>query len=885
MDKRETEKNKENNLSPAMKQYVELKKQYCNEFLFFQMGDFYEMFYDDAKNASEILGITLTSRNKDSNGPIPMCGIPCHSSDSYCVRLLDEGYKVAICNQVENASESKGIVKRKVVRVLTPGTSIVGDHLTESKESQFLLSIAGSSDEIHKISSWGISWIDVTTGDFSAVEVPSDIFERRLDSELERLRPKEILLGNKKFISPRMRYVLENFDARIEEISELEIDLKDSFKYLQGKNGKQKIFKRLDSNSPLFAASANLIKYLERNQLGDLPHIKPIVLQDTNETMFLDAVTQSNLELVYQQDKNSKADTLFSVLDNTSTSMGGRLLKKWILSPLINLKKIKQRTDAVDELKKKKIERKKIIEYLSNIRDLERIQSKIGLQSSNARDLKSLADSIIFLPKIHKLLNSFKSKEINSISSNWDLLADVEKLISTSLREELPVSIKDGDIFQDGVNDELDELRNITKDGRSWLEKYEKQLKQTTHLPLKIGYNRVFGYYIELSRRFSDKVPEFFSRKQTLVSSERFITSELKEIEEKLEFSGEKSKELEFLMFGELRSKIAENSKRILDSSRKIAELDSITSLATAAELNDYVRADINNNLDIEIVQGRHPVLDVDYSSAFVTNDLDMNTDRKIMIVTGPNMSGKSTYLRQSALIVLMAQIGSFVPAKSAKIGIVDRIFTRVGAHDRLSEGKSTFMIEMLETAEILNEATRDSFIVFDEVGRGTSTYDGVSIAWAIVEFLHNNENRQSRTLFATHYHELSVLEEKLNKVVNLTVDVREHDEEVVFLRKVIDGICNKSYGIHVGKLAGLPKQVLSRADELMQIFELSSKDKETQTESLGFARNKYKEKLVADNGSSAQDLLNEISSIEPDNMSPKDALDVIYKLKKIVDR
>lgn len=885
MDKRETEKNKENNLSPAMKQYVELKKQYCNEFLFFQMGDFYEMFYDDAKNASEILGITLTSRNKDSNGPIPMCGIPCHSSDSYCVRLLDEGYKVAICNQVENASESKGIVKRKVVRVLTPGTSIVGDHLTESKESQFLLSIAGSSDEIHKISNWGISWIDVTTGDFSAVEVPSDIFERRLDSELERLRPKEILLGNKKIISPRMRYVLENFDARIEEISELEIDSKDSFKYLQGKNGKQKIFKRLDSNSPLFAASANLIKYLERNQLGDLPHIKPIDLPDANETMFLDAVTQSNLELVYQQDKNSKADTLFSVLDNTSTSMGGRLLKKWILSPLINLKKIKQRTDAVDELKKKKIERKKIIEYLSNIRDLERIQSKIGLQSSNARDLKSLADSIIFLPKIHKLLNSFKSKEINSISSNWDLLADVEKLISTSLREELPVSIKDGDIFQDGVNDELDELRNITKDGRSWLEKYEKQLKQTTNLPLKIGYNRVFGYYIELSRRFSDKVPESFSRKQTLVSSERFITSELKEIEEKLEFSGEKSKELEFLMFGELRRKIAENSKRILDSSRKIAELDSITSLATAAELNDYVRADINNNLDIEIVQGRHPVLDVDYSSAFVPNDLDMNVDRKIMIVTGPNMSGKSTYLRQSALIVLMAQIGSFVPAKSAKIGIVDRIFTRVGAHDRLSEGKSTFMIEMLETAEILNEATRDSFIVFDEVGRGTSTYDGVSIAWAIVEFLHNNENRQSRTLFATHYHELSVLEEKLNKVVNLTVDVREHDEEVVFLRKVIDGICNKSYGIHVGKLAGLPKEVLSRADELMQIFELSSKDKGEQTESLGFARNKYKEKLVADNGSSAQDLLNEISLIEPDNMSPKDALDVIYKLKKIVDR
>ncbi len=885
MEKRETIENKEKNLSPAMKQYVELKKQYCNEFLFFQMGDFYEMFYDDAKNASEILGITLTSRNKDSDGPIPMCGIPCHSSDSYCVRLLDEGYKVAICNQVENASESKGIVKRKVVRVLTPGTSIVGDHLTESKESQFLLSIAASSSKFDEITSWGISWIDVTTGDFSAVEVASDIFERRLDSELERLRPKEILLQNKRIISPRMRSILDNLNVRIEEISELQIYSKDPFEYVQKQNGKQKVFEKLNSKSPLFTASANLIKYLEKNQLGDLPHIRPIVLPDKNQSMFLDAVTQSNLELVYPQDKNRKVITLFDVLDNTSTSMGGRLLKSWILSPLINLKRIKQRTDAVDELMKKRIERKKIIEYLSNIKDLERIQSKIGLKTSNARDLKSLADSIVFLPKINSCIKSFKSKEIRSISADWDLLSDVEKLISTSLREELPVSVKDGDIFADGVNKELDELRKITKDGKSWLENYENQLKETTNLPLKIGYNRVFGYYIELSRRFSNKVPESFSRKQTLVSSERFITSELKEIEEKLEFSGEKSKELEFLMFGELRQKIAKKSKRILDSSRKIAELDSIASLASAAEQNDYVRAETNNNLDIEIIQGRHPVLDVDYSTAFVPNDLAMNSDRKIMIVTGPNMSGKSTFLRQSALIVLMAQIGSFVPAESAKIGIVDRIFTRVGAHDRLSEGKSTFMVEMLETAEILNEATRDSFIVFDEVGRGTSTYDGVSIAWAIVEFLHNNENRQSRTLFATHYHELSVLEDKLSKVVNLTVDVREQDEEVVFLRKVIDGICNKSYGIHVGKLAGLPSQVLNRASELMEIFELSSKGEEIPSKGLDFNRNKQKEKLVEENGSSTQNLIDEISSIEPDTMSPKDALDVIYKLKKIIGK
>ncbi len=885
MKKRESKKNKENNLSPAMTQYVNLKKQYCNEFLFFQMGDFYEMFYEDAKNASEILGITLTSRNKDSNGPIPMCGIPCHSSDSYCVRLLDEGYKVAICDQVENASESKGIVKREVVRVLTPGTSIIGDHLTESKSSQFLLSIAATPFKNGKLLQWAISWIDVTTGDFNAVEISDDIFERRLVSELERLRPKEILLENKKMFSPVMMNALEYFNTSIEDVLELDLSSENPLEYVQKNNGKQKIFQKLDSSSPLFIASANLIKYLKKNQLGDLPHVKPLVLPDSNLTMFLDAVTQSNLELVYPQDKNKNITTLFKILDNTSTSMGGRLLKDWILSPLIDLKKIKQRTDAVAEIKDKRIDRKKIMEYLSNIKDLERIQSKIGLQNSNARDLNSLANSIFFLPKVNASLELFKSKEINRILSKWDLLSDIQKLISSSLKEDPPVSIKDGDIFKDGVNKELDELRNITKDGNSWLQRYEIQLKEETGLPLKIGYNRVFGYYIELPRRFSNKVPEDFTRKQTLVSSERFITNELKEIEEKLEFSSEKSKELEFLMFGELRKKVAKNSKRILDSSRKIAEIDSIISLASVADLNDYVRADVNNNSDIEIIQGRHPILDTDYTTAFVPNDLIMSPERKIMIVTGPNMSGKSTYLRQTALIILMAQIGSFVPAESAKIGIVDRIFTRVGAHDKLSEGKSTFMVEMLETAEILKEATADSFIVFDEVGRGTSTYDGVSIAWAIVEYLHNNKDRQSRTLFATHYHELSVLEENLSKVVNLTVDVRERDEEVVFLRKVVDGICNKSYGIHVGKLAGLPDEVLNRANELMEIFELTTIGKEKSIENIDFGRNRSDKETVLSNGSNFQALINEISAIDPDIMSPRDALDVIYKLKSIIEK
>ena len=885
MEKRESKKNKENNLSPAMTQYVNLKKQYCNEFLFFQMGDFYEMFYEDAKSASDILGITLTSRNKDSDGPIPMCGIPCHSSDSYCVRLLDKGYKVAICDQVENASESKGIVKREVVRVLTPGTSIVGDHLTESKSSQFLLSIAASPLKNGKMFQWAISWIDVTTGDFNAVEISDDIFERRLISELERLRPKEILLENKKMFSPVMLNALEHFNTSIEDVLELDLSSENPLEYIQKNNGKQKIFQKLDSGSPLFIASANLIKYLKKNQLGDLPHVKPLVLPDSNLTMFLDAVTQSNLELVYPQDKNKNITTLFKILDNTSTSMGGRLLKDWILSPLINLKKIKQRTDAVAEIKDKRIDRKKIMEYLSNIKDLERIQGKIGLQNSNARDLNSLANSIFFLPKVNASLELFKSKEINRILSKWDLLSDIEELISSSIKKDPPVSIKDGDIFKDGVNKELDELRIIKKDGNSWLQRYEIQLKEETGLPIKIGYNRVFGYYIELPRRFSNKVPENFARKQTLVSSERFITDELKEIEEKLEFSSEKSKELEFLMFGELRKKIAKISKRILDSSRKIAEIDSIISLASVADLNDYVRADVNNNSDVEIIQGRHPVLDTDYATAFVPNDLIMSPERKIMIVTGPNMSGKSTYLRQTALIILMAQIGSFVPAESAKIGIVDRIFTRVGAHDRLSEGKSTFMVEMLETAEILKEATADSFIVFDEVGRGTSTYDGVSIAWAIVEYLHNNKDRQSRTLFATHYHELSVLEENLRKVVNLTVDVRERDEEVVFLRKVVDGICNKSYGIHVGKLAGLPDEVLNRANELMEIFELTTKGKEKSIENIDFGGNRSDEKRVLSNGSNIQDLINEISAINPDIMSPRDALDVIYKLKSMIEK
>ena len=876
-------KNKE--LSPAMMQYSELKKKYCNEFLFFQMGDFYEMFYEDAKSASEILGITLTSRNKDSDGPIPMCGVPRHSSDSYCARLLEEGFKVAICDQVENASESKGIVRREVVRVLTPGTSVIGDHLTESKDSQYLLSVATFSSKENKKLHSALSWLDVTTGDFYAIETNQDLFERRLVSELERLRPKEILLQNEKKISPKLINILRNFDARIEDISDISISIEDSYEYIQRYNGKQKLFEELDSNSPIFVASSNLIRYLKKNQLGDLPHIKPIVLPDSNETMFLDAVTQSNLELVYPSDKNSKCTTLFDVLDNTSTSMGGRILKDWILSPLIKSRQIKQRTDAVEEFKNRKLERKILVGYLSNVKDLERIQSRIGLQRSNACDLKSLANSIVSFPQINTTLKTFKSKGIIKITSSWDSLEDIEKLISSSLKQELPVSIKDGDIFTDGVNKELDELRKITKDGKSWLKEYEAKLKEITNLPLKIGYNRIFGYYIELPRRFSNEVPEDFSRKQTLVSSERFITKELKEIEEKLEFSEEKSKELEYLMFGELRNKIAGNSKRVLGISRKIAELDAMISLAISADQNDYVRAEVSKNSDIEILQGRHPVIDADYGTTFVPNDLRMTSDRKIMIVTGPNMSGKSTYLRQTALIVLMAQIGSFVPAEAAKIGITDRIFTRVGAHDRLSEGKSTFMVEMLETSEILNEATSDSFIVFDEVGRGTSTYDGVSIAWAIVEFLHNNKDRQSRTLFATHYHELSVLEEKLSKVINLTVDVREHDNEVVFLRKVVDGICNKSYGIHVGKLAGLPNQVLDRANELMQIFELTNQSKEMLSEGVDLNINSNKEDSIVVDGSNEKNLIDEITSIDPDVMSPKDALEAIYKFKSILEK
>ncbi|MED5580367.1 MAG: DNA mismatch repair protein MutS [Nitrospinota bacterium] len=881
MDTKEKKDKETKNLSPAMKQYMELKKKYCNEFLFFQMGDFYEMFYEDAKSASEILGITLTSRNKDSDGPIPMCGVPRHSSDSYCARLLEEGFKVAICDQVENASESKGIVKREVVRVLSPGTSIVGDHLTESKESQFLFSLSVSGKD-NEFLCWGLSWVDVTTGAFYAIEIDDDLFERRFFSELERLRPKEILLQNKGKISSSVLSILEIFDVRIENLPDDQIDDGDSYEYIRKNFGSEKVFKKIDTKSPMFIAAGNLIKYLKNNRLGDLPHLKTIVFPDSDEMMFLDAVTQTNLELVYPSDKNRKSITLFNVLDYTSTALGGRLLKDWILSPLLKLRKIKERTDAVEEFKNKRTERKLLIENLSNIKDLERIQGRIGLQNSNARDMKALSDSISFLPKIEGILKTFKSREIKKIISDWDSLKDIEKLLSSSLNEELPLSIKDGEMFADGVNKELDELRKIIKNGKSWLKNYEAVKKEETNLPLKIGYNRVFGYYIDLPRRFSSKVPEDFSRKQTLVSSERFVTKELKEIEEKLEYSEEKSKELEFIMFGELRNKIAKNSKRILNISKKIAQMDVMLSLAKVADQNDYVRANINNTGDIEIVQGRHPVLDTDFSTTFVPNDLIMNSSRKIMIVTGPNMSGKSTFLRQTALIILMAQMGSFVPAKSAKIGIADRIFTRVGAHDLLSEGKSTFMVEMLETSEILNEASANSFIVFDEVGRGTSTYDGVSIAWAIVEFLHNNKNRQARTLFATHYHELSVLEKKLSKVINLTVDVREQDQEVVFLRKVIDGICNKSYGLHVGKLAGLPDEILIRAYELMENFELSNKGQDKLSEGLEIQKNKKKEKIELANGPNFRDLIDEISLLDPDSMSPKDALDTIYKFKKI---
>ncbi len=798
-------------MTPMMRQYHDAKQQVPDALLFFRMGDFYEMFHEDAKVASQLLGLALTSRDKAN--PIPMAGIPVRSVDTYLRRLLALGRKVAICEQMEDPREAKGIVERAVTRIVTPGT-VTEESVLEAKTNNFLASLFPTS------SGAGLAWVDVSTGTFKVSEVNGD----RVLDELSRIDPSELLLPE------RLPGDSAEFLATVREAIRGTITTRPDWAYEA--NEAQRIltthfgvrtldgFGCGDLTTALQAAGAAL-QYLEETQKTGQTHIARIERVRDGARLIMDRTTRRALELTASMGDGARGSTLLAVLDHTRTAMGGRCLKTWLLSPLMDRESIRQRLDAVGELVEDAFRRKDLRETLGGIYDLERIAAKVATGRAGPRDLVSLRESAEKLPALKDRLGGTYAEALAREGERLDTLDDLATLVGQALVDGPPPNQRDGGFIRDGYHEELDELRSLRRDGKDWIAAFQKTESERSGIPsLKVGFNKVFGYYLEITHAHRDRVPAEYHRKQTLKNAERYITPELKEYETKVLTADDKAKALETELFVKLRDAVMAHVPRIQAAAEAVAAVDTLASLAEAAALRGYARPEILDSEELEIRDGRHPVLEVSQTDEpFVPNDVEMAADeRRVLVITGPNMSGKSTYLRQTALIVIMAQCGSFVPAKSARIGLADRIFTRVGASDDLSRGKSTFMVEMSETANILNNATSRSLLVLDEIGRGTSTYDGVAIAWAVTEYLATEIG--ARTLFATHYHELTEIAGRFRNVTNLNVAVREWGDEVIFLRKISEGGTDRSYGIHVARIAGVPKQVIKQAGEILARLE-----------------------------------------------------------------
>ena len=793
-------------LTPMLRQYKEIKSQYKDSILFFRLGDFYEMFFEDAKTASKLLGIALTSRGNYNGQKVPMCGVPYHSANSYIGKLIAHGFKVAICEQVEDPKKSKGIVKREVIRVITPGSVIDETEVDEKSNIYISALISGKKDE-----RFGLSFLDLSTGEFKFTELDKN----ELISEINRICPAELLLlaDDPLWKEPFLE------GLRTERIDE-KIDLEEAISLLKRQFNVYSLEGFGCHEMPLGTVSAGMIiHYLKETQKRFPPHIREIKSYRVGDYMFLDESTCRHLELL-RNIRNEPKNSLFHVIDRTLTPMGSRILKRWIMYPLINVRKINERLSAVSELKRNPILRKKLRDVLKTIHDIERINGKICLGRANPKDLLALKESIKRIPPIKELLKGSNNSFISELVSELDSLSDIAEAIDKSIKEDAPASLKEGGVIKEGFNSELDQLIKISRDGKGWITEFAvREQKRTGINNLKIGYNKVFGYYIEVSKSNLRFVPSDYIRKQTLVNAERFITPQLKEMEEKVLKAEEMRIELEQKLFQELIQKITAEATRIKKTAEVVGLIDVICGLAQVAEENNYVLPKVSEDDEIEIQDGRHPIVEKTIrNEEFVPNSVKVNLkDQQVLIITGPNMAGKSTILRQTALIVLMAQIGSFVPASKANIGLVDRIFTRIGASDDISKGQSTFMVEMNETANILRNATTKSLAILDEIGRGTSTYDGMSIAWAVAEYLHD---KGVRTLFATHYHELTELALIKPRIRNFNVAVKETGDKIVFLRKLLPGGTNKSYGIHVAKIAGLPDEVINRAEEILTSIE-----------------------------------------------------------------
>ncbi len=873
----------EEQLTPMMQKYIETKKEYADCILFYRLGDFYEMFFEDAKCVSKELELTLTGKSCGLKERAPMCGVPFHSAEGYITRLVSKGYKVAVCEQVEDPKLAKGLVKREVIRVVTPGTNCNLTSLDEGRNN-YLMGIV-SMDDLY-----GLSVVDVTTGEYLLTEV--DTSGKLLD-EINKFMPSEIICNDSFYISG---IDLEDLSGRMgisisalaphyfdEELCEKALCRHFSVSSLDGLGLK-------DYSIGITAAGA-VMEYLMETQKNSLAHILSLVPYQTGKYMILDRNTRRNLELVETLREKQKRGSLLWVLDKTKTAMGARKLRSSLEQPLIDKDEIVKRHDAIDELNENMITREELREYLNPIYDLERLLSKISYKSANPRDLTAFHSSLQMLPHILFLCQNFKSRLFQEFSQKLDPLEDLCSLIASAIEEEPPLALHDGGIIRDGYDGQVDKLRAAKSDGKTWLATLETEERERTGIKnLKIKFNRVFGYYLEVTNSYKQLVPENWIRKQTLANSERYTTERLKELEDVVLGAEEKLYNLEYQLFCEIRDHIFTQVDRIQQTARTIAMLDMVTSLAYVAEKNNYVRPSLNEQGILNIREGRHPVIEqmIDHDM-FISNDTYLDEDsHRLVIITGPNMAGKSTYMRQTALIVLMAQLGSFVPAAAADISLVDRIFTRVGASDDLASGQSTFMVEMTEVANILHNATKNSLIILDEIGRGTSTFDGLSIAWAVVEHIVDKKNIGAKTLFATHYHELTELEGKLDGVQNYYIAVKEDGEDIVFLRKIAKGGADKSYGIQVAKLAGVPENVLKRAREIainleggMQTMVPAGLAASQETKGDGSAPQQEMTQLsIFDAVTSfrSEDILFELRDIDLTRVTPMDAINLIYK-------
>ena len=875
-------------LSPMMAEYVKTKQQYKDCILFYRLGDFYEMFFEDALTVTKELEITLTGKDCGLEERAPMCGVPFHAAETYINRLIEKGYKVAICEQVEDPKKAKGLVKREVIRVVTPGTTLDAASLDESKNN-YLMSIVSMEDH------FGCAIADISTGDCFLTEVDKP---QKLLDEINKFVPAEIICNDAFFMSGvdtddlknRLGICVFPLDAWYFDDSLCKRTLKEHFHVntLEGLG--------IQDYDIGVIASGALFLYLQETQKSALSHMAGIRPYAAEKYMLIDSSSRRNLELVETLREKNKRGSLLWVLDKTKTAMGARPLRSYVEQPLIDAQKINRRLEALEELNKSPMLRDEIREYLNPIYDLERLISRISYQSANPRDLIAFASSLEMLPHIRQILKDFKTPLLTELYEDMDPLEDIASLIKSAIVDEPPLAQKDGGIIREGYHEDVDKFRRSRTDGKKWLTELEVREKERTGIKsLKIKYNRVFGYSLEVTNSFKELVPENYIRKQTLTNAERYITQELKDLEDLILGAEDKLYALEYELFCEVRDKVGAEVVRIQKTAKAVAALDVFASLALVAQRNNYVRPKINESGVLDIKNGRHPVVEqMIEHDMFIANDTYLDNQKKrVSIITGPNMAGKSTYMRQTALIVLMAQIGSFVPADKANIGIVDRIFTRVGASDDLASGQSTFMIEMTEVANILRNATSRSLLILDEIGRGTSTFDGLAIAWAVIEHISDTKLCGAKTLFATHYHELTELEGKISGVNNYCIAVKEKGDDIVFLRKIVKGGADKSYGIQVAKLAGVPDSVICRAKELVE--ELSDADITAAVKDLT-SSSKKKQKIVYDQVDMAQmslfdtvqdnDIVEEIRNLDMSHLTPMEAMNILYNLQnKIQNR